>query len=274
MGIVRRCQYGVLALGLAFAATGMACAPGLPHPDPQAPPEGPPVDVSIPLASVCAGAPSDATLTATVPQWVRAGRPFSVSVSVSLSLPVVAYALLDVPGGTTSPISVGLPGNTYVVAAGHTERFPLSVTQIGFGAEQLIDPVVCTPTAPVELASIEVRRPRRTAAMELTTSQLVGLWCVNDARVNFPMGEQVSLTVPSQARAGVPFEITLTGATTAATLGVVGATLDGGTVTPTGPPGSTVEISFVEGTITEFPFIVCNQMGGPVHLATIPIVRH
>jgi hypothetical protein len=73
----------------------------------------------------------------------------------------------------------------------------------------------------------------------------------------------------------VPFTVTITGTTRAATIGVTGGTVDGATVTPTGPPGSTVDVTFLLETFgdPDFPFLACGQLGGPVHLATIPIVR-
>jgi hypothetical protein len=128
----------------------------------------------------------------------------------------------------------------------------------------------------VPLATTEVRHARRTAAADITAAQHVGVWCEDPSKFPFGTFEDVSATLPNQAQAGVPFTITITGTTRAAAIGVTGGTVDGATVTPTGPQGTTVDVTYLLDSFgdPDFPFRACNQLAGPVHLATIPIVRH
>jgi hypothetical protein len=216
---------------------------------------------------------------ATVPTSVRAGRPFPVEVAFDgFPLPptTAGYVHVSIGGGTATDTTIAVGGSTYLVATwAPSQQYTLAITGFGFlDGFQFIDQS-CVVDAPAALASIPVRHATPFDAARITAEQRVGILCLR-----FPGGrpsadvQDVSVTVPNQARAGEPFTIDAQGA-----VGVTGGVQSGQTITPTGAVGETVDFSY-NGSFTQvlpppfppIPVIICDQRGGTVHLASVPIV--
>jgi hypothetical protein len=276
---VRWCRRVVLPVAVAFGA-----AVGAPTTTSASPVEGPPDSstrqISVTVSANCSGGASgDYPFVATVPTSVRAGRPFPVEVAFDgFPLPptTTGYVNLSIGGGTATNSTIAVEGSSYLVATrAPRQQFTLAITGFGFlDGSQFIDQS-CVVDAPAALASIPVRHATPFDAAQITAEQRVGIFCLS-----FPGGrpsafvQDVSLTVPNQARAGEPFAIDALEA-----VGVTGGVRSGQTVTPTGAVGDTVDFSY-NGSFTQYlpppfpplPSLICDQRGGTVHLASVPIV--
>lgn len=266
----------VAAIGVA-ATAGAAAADASPAVGPQ---DSPTTQVPVTVRASCGGAPeTDYPMVATVPTAVRAGRPFPVKITFADSpLPSTGsgYVRLAIGGGTQSEATLGVEGTGYLVAAGRPrQQLTLAIAGFGFVDTSVLIDETCAVESPVALPPIPVRHATPFDAAQLTAGQRVAILCLT-----FPGGrgflstQDVSVTVPNQVRVGEPFTIE-----DSAGVDVRGGVLSGQTVTPTGAVGDTVDFSF-DGSFTRYlpppfppiPSIICDQRGGAVHLASVPIV--
>jgi hypothetical protein len=273
---------GAIALGAVVGAPTATPASPL-----GGPPDSPTTQVSVTVTATCSGGPSgDYSFVATVPRSVRAGRPFPVEVALDgFSLPptTAGYVHLSIGGGTATNITIAVEGSTYLVAtwAPH-QQFNLTITGFGFLDGTQFIAQSCVVDAPATLASIPVRHATPFDAAQITAEQRVGILCLQFGVPGFPGPrpfvnvQDVSVTAPNQARVGEPFMIEAQGA-----VSVTGGVESGQTITPTGAVGDTVDFSY-NGSFTEhlpppfppLPRLICDQWGGTVHLASVPIVAH
>lgn len=276
---VRCCRRVVMAVTIAIGAVVGAPTTATASPV-TGPPDSPTTQVAVTVNATCNGGSSgDYTVVATVPTSVRAGRPFPVEVAFDgLPLPATTagYVQLAIGGGTAANATIAVEGSSYLVATGAPrQQLTLAITGFGFlDGTQFIDQA-CLLATPAALASIPVRHATPFATAQITAAQRVGIFCLS-----FPGGRpsahtvDVSVTVPNQAHAGEPFTIDASGA-----VSVSGGTQSGQTITPTGAVGDTVDFSY-NGSFTQYlpppfppiPFLICDQRGGTVHLASVPIV--
>jgi hypothetical protein len=148
----------------------------------------------------------------------------------------------------------------------------VSITGLdGFHAANIIEQS-CSVDSPVELAAIPVLHSTPFSAADITATQQFGFYCLAMGNLSQLGVSNVSVTVPDQVHQGEPF--TFSGAAS-----VTGGVQSGNTVTPTGKVGDTVDFwydsSYVEYAPPPYqniPVIVCTQLDGPVHLASVPIV--
>ncbi len=272
---------GVVVVAIAVGA--VVGAPGRTDASPAVgPPDSLTAEVPVTIRAACNGAPpADFPFVATLPTSVRAGRPFPVQIALAgFPLPSTAsgYVRLSIGGGTASEATIAVEGSSYLVAT-WTPRQQFTLAVAGFGildASQFIDET-CLVDAPVALASIPVRHATPFDAAQLTAHQRTGLLCLR-----FPGGrpsletQDVFVTVPNQAHVGEPFTIDDAGG-----VSVTGGVRSGQTITPTGAVGDTVEFSY-DGSFTQTfpppfppaPLLICDQQGGPIHIASVPIVAH
>jgi hypothetical protein len=281
MAAIRPSRTIGLALAVVAAVAGgvIAAPPPTSAAPAQGPPDSPTTDVAVTVTADCPGwGGVDFEVLATVPTSVRAGRPFPVRITVGgfpSGATESAFVGLAITGGTKTEATFSPGGTGYFVAAGAsgTRTFGLSVTRLGFlDGFQFID-VTCTPIAPVPLVTLPVRHSAPFAGGNITATQTVGLFCIT-LPGGYPSAEtdSVAVTVPNQARVGEPFPIDGPG-------DVSGGVRSGDTVTPTGEVGDTVEVTYDGSYQLTFPppfpplpYHTCGQRGGPVHLASIPIV--
>ena len=247
----------------------------------QGPPDSSITEVRATVAMSCDGFdPSDVGFVLTVPSSVRAGRPFPLEIAVDgVPLPDTSagYVRLSLGGSAATEVTVATEGTTYLVAPwAPAPEQDLTITITAFGAiEPFYHDAFCVADTPAPAATIPVRHVTPFPVAQLTAEQRVGIFCLT-----YPGGrpdgylETVSVTVPNQVVVGQPF--TIEGS---AGVDVSGGVRSGQTVTPTGSPGDTVDFSYNGGyTWTApppwppYPVRVCDQRGGTVHLASVPIV--
>src|SRR5918998_2036745 len=273
--------WGRVVTAVAVVVGGIVCGPAAGWGSTaQGPPDSPATEVRATVAMSCDGGdPTDVTFMVTVPGVGRAGRPFPLEIAVDgTPLPATAagYVRLSLAGSVATEVTVAVEGTTYLVAPWAPQQ-DLAVTITAFGA---IDPfqffeTSCVADAPTPAAAIPVRHATPFPVAPLTAEQRVGLFCLT-----YPGGrpdgrlETVSVTVPNQVVVGQPF--TIEGS---AGVDVGGGVRSGQTVTPTGSPGDTVDFSYNGGypraappPWPPFPVRVCDQRGGTMHLASVPIV--
>jgi hypothetical protein len=272
---------GRVVTAVAVVAGGVVGAPATGSGSPaQGAPDIPTTQVTTTVSMSCdGGAPADVGFLLTVPTSVRAGRPFPLEIAVDgTALPDTAagYVRLSISGSTATEVTVAVEGTTHLVAPWAPPK-GLTVTITGYG---VIDPAdyfetSCAADAPTPAAAIAVRHATPFAAALLTAEQRVGLFCLNYPG-GWPDGsvDTVAVTVPNQVAVGQPFTIDAPG-----DVDVSGGVRSGQTVTPTGAVGDTVDFSYDGSYTVTFPppyppapARICSQRGGPVHLASVPIV--
>ncbi len=266
--------------GLAAALLAACGLPGMPPIPGGGPPDSPTTVVTATVSATCNGGtiPQDLAFDLTVPTSVRTGRPFPVEVAAhDLPLPdgVAAQAGLSIAGASTTGVNVSMEDPTYLVATDGHRDVTLAISQFSVFDPATLYQSSCVVDASTPVVTIPVRQATPFAHASLTATQRVGVLCLS-----FPGGRlssvdvyDVSITVPNQVRAGEPFTIT------GSDVDIVGGVRSGDTVTPTGAAGDTVEFSYDASYTQTAPpplppvvILVCQQQGGPVHLASLPIV--
>lgn len=262
----------MVVLVVVGASTAVSAAPAAAT---VGPPDAPLTQVTTSVATNCGTFP----ITATVPTYVNAGRPFRVTLTapgLTSGPNGVVTALLTIAGGTKTSANVSFGNTAYFVAAWSSPEpeFRLSIT--GFDAFDATDILeqFCAVDSPVELAAIPVLHNTPFSAANITATQQYGFYCIAH-----PTGtlqqigvSAISVTTPNQAHQGEPF-------TVSGPASVTGGVRSGNTVTPTGKVGDTVDfwydssyVVFAPPPFPPVPVLVCTQLDGPVHLASVPIV--
>lgn len=259
--------------GMVAATSAASGAPA------DGPPDSPTTELHVTVTATCEGdAPDEYPFVLTVPESVRAGRPFPVEIALDEAPPpgVVALVGLSVGGATTTDATVSIGGRAHFVATWTPgQDLTLAITRFAAVDHVQFTETWCVFDAPAEVAVIPVRHATPFADAALTAHQRVTIVCWN-----YPGGwaslsaQDVSLTVPNRVGAGEPFTIQSVGP-----IGVSGGVRSGQTITPTGAVGETVEI-WSDGSYTQYapppyppiPLRICEQEGGAVHLASVPIV--
>jgi hypothetical protein len=261
---------------------------------------GPPgsTDVSVAVPMTCAGATPAAqtiTVSATLPDRVRAGRAYTVT-NLTTGVPNGGAVTIAVGDGSPTAIAAGSGGSSTMQLVAGTQpgrAITLQVTRadylipgqiLSFPRPVLIPgvPISCTPAAPATLGSIKVigrgsGPGSETTGIDVTLGLLTRIldqpFASNPSRVTATVPAELhpgdTFTVPDIVVAvpDVPFTVeplvSLDGADPQ-------AVTPGSVHTVTAQPGETVELSLVS--IAYNVSVVSSSPISSGHVASIPVV--
>lgn len=254
-------------------------------------------DVSVAVPMTCIGRTTETrtiTVSATLPNRVRAGRAYTVT-NLTTDVPNDGAVTITASNGHPTTFAVGSGGSSTVQLVADAQpggTTTLQVTAAGYllpgiieGPRPRVVPgvrVSCTPAAPVTLGSIKVlgqasSADTDTAGIDVTLgleNQIAGLPFASHAG-------RITATVPTELRPGDTFtladlQVSVSLVPFAAQALIVADGADPPTVTPfsvhtvTAQPGQTVDLRLVR--IVYTTSVISSIPIGSGHLASIPVV--